>query len=191
MPLKLNGINPLVDNVMSKRLSQSDKIQRKKDDEKEGNNKGNYYDQLSISELGKIINSIHEELKEIGNEKALAGFDKIMNLIGRPPNNLVAVNFTDIAAALSEKNDKYFLQLFILAYEIEENNFSFRSWINSLINFELEDLKQHLKICEDYLNNSKKDKFKKYINSINNIAQSEKISVKNKRLELKNILWQK
>lgn len=191
MPLRLNGINPLVDNVMSKRLSQSDKVERKKDDEREGNKKGNYYDQLSISELGKIINSIHEELKEIGNEKALAGFDKIMNLIGRPPNNLVAVNFTDIAAALSEKNDKYFLELFILAYKIDENDFPFRPWINSLINFELEDLKKHLKICENYLNDFKKEEFKKYINSINDIAQSEKISVKNKRLELNNILWQK
>ncbi|MGM0411016.1 MAG: hypothetical protein ACQEQF_09680 [Bacillota bacterium] len=191
MPLRLNGINPLVDNVMSKRLSQSDKVERKKDEEREKNKKGNYYDQLNISELGKIINSIHEELKDIGNKKALAGFDKIMDLIGRPPNNLVAVNFTDIAAALSEKNDKYFLKLFILAYKIDENDFQFRSWINTLINFELDDLKKHLEICEDYINKSQKEAFENYINSINNIAQSEKISANNKKEELYNIIWQK
>src|SRR6056297_3262104 len=101
MPSKLNGVNPLVDNFMSQRLRESNKVKKREEGDKEGDSKRKYYDKLNISHLGKVLNSIHNELKEIGNQKALNAFDKIIELIATPPDNIVAVNFTDIVAALS------------------------------------------------------------------------------------------
>ncbi len=187
MPFKLNGINPLTDTFMSERLKQSDKVQRKNDDEKRDKNNRRYYDKLNISHLGKLLNSIREELKEIGNKEALKGFEKIMNLIGRPPDNIIAVNFTDIVAALSEKKEKDFIRLFVLANKIDESNYELKNWINSLINFDLEQLKIHLNITEEFLQNKNKksdSEFLDYIDSINKIVMSENIDLDQKKLKL-------
>ena len=191
MPSRLNGINPLTDTFMSERLKESDKIQRKKDDDKKDGNKRRYYDKLHISYIGKLLNSIHEELKEIGNKGALKGFEKIMNLIGRPPDNIIAVNFTDIVAALSEKKEDDFLRLFVLANKIDESNYELKNWINSLINFDLEQLKIHLNITEEYLQNKNqkaKKNFLDYINSINKVVMNKNINSDKKKIKVNSIL---
>ena len=151
MPSKLNGVNPLVDNFMSQRLRESDKVQKRKEREKEGDSKQKYYDKLNISHLGKVLNSIHSELKEIGNQKALNAFRKIIDLIASPPDNIIAVNFTDIVAALSEKESDDFLRLFILAEDISNSQLSLKNWLNSLINFDLKQIKTHLDFTEVFL----------------------------------------
>ena len=187
MPSKLNGITPLTDTFISERLRQSDEIQRKKEDDNKGENKKRYYDKLSISHLGKLLNSIHEELKEIGNKEALKGFEKIMNIIGSPPDNIIALNFTDIVAALSEKKENDFLRLFVLANKIDESNYELKNWINSLINFDLEQLKIHLNITEKVLKDQNKtnyEKFNGYLDSINKIVMSQNMDSKQKKTKL-------
>jgi len=188
MPSKLNGVNPLVDNFMSQRLRESDKVQKRKEREKEDESKRRYYDKLSISHLGKVLNSIHNELKEIGNQKALNAFDKIIELIATPPDNIVAVNFTDIVAALSEKDSEDFLRLFIIAEDIANSSLSLKDWLNSLINFDLKQLKTHLDLTEVFLEKNNKDWFYKYINSLNRVIINQNLNKKDKKNEINNII---
>jgi len=188
MPSKLNGVNPLVDNFMSQRLRESDKVQKRKEREKEDESKRRYYDKLSISHLGKVLNSIHNELKEIGNQKALNAFDKIIELIATPPDNIVAVNFTDIVAALSEKESDEFLRLFIIAEDIANSSLSLKDWLNSLINFDLKQLKTHLDLTEVFLEKNNKDWFYKYINSLNRVIINQNLNKKDKKNEINNII---
>jgi len=188
MPSKLNGVNPLVDNFMSQRLRESDKVQKRKEREKEDESKRRYYDKLSISHLGKVLNSIHNELKEIGNQKALNAFDKIIELIATPPDNIVAVNFTDIVAALSEKESDEFLRLFIIAEDIANSSLYLKDWLNSLINFDLKQLKTHLDLTEVFLEKNNKDWFYKYINSLNRVIINQNLNKKDKKNEINNII---
>jgi len=188
MPSKLNGVNPLVDNFMSQRLRESDKVQKRKEREKEDESKRRYYDKLSISHLGKVLNSIHNELKEIGNQKALNAFDKIIELIATPPDNIVAVNFTDIVAALSEKDSEDFLRLFIIAEDIANSSLYLKDWLNSLINFDLKQLKTHLDLTEVFLEKNNKDWFYKYINSLNRVIINQNLNKKDKKNEINNII---
>ena len=176
MPSKLNGISPLVDNFMSKRLKESDKVQKRDEQKKEGKDQQRYYDKLSISHLGKVLNSIHNELKEIGNQKALNAFTKIVDLIASPPDNIIAVNFTDITAALSENNNDDFLRLFILAEDISNSNIDLKSWLNSLVNFNLKQLKTHLDLTEAFLASSDNGWFLNYLNSINKVVTANDIN---------------
>ena len=188
MPSKLNGVNPLVDNFMSQRLRESDKVQKRKEREKEDESKRRYYDKLSISHLGKVLNSIHNELKEIGNQKALNAFDKIIELIATPPDNIVAVNFTDIVAALSEKDSEDFLRLFIIAEDIANSSLYLKDWLNSLINFDLKQLKTHLDLTKVFLEKNNKDWFYKYINSLNRVIINQNLNKKDKKNEINNII---
>lgn len=177
MPSKLNGISPLVDNFMSKRLKESDKVQKRDEQKKEGKDQQRYYDKLSISHLGKVLNSIHNELKEIGNQKALNAFTKIVDLIASPPDNIVAVNFTDITAALSENNNDDFLRLFILAEDVSNSNINLKTWLNSLVNFNLKQLKTHLDLTEAFLASSDSDEwFLNYLNSLNEVVIANNIN---------------
>ena len=176
MPSKLNGISPLVDNFMSKRLKESDKVHKRDEQKKEGKDQQRYYDKLSISHLGKVLNSIHNELKEIGNQKALNAFTKIVDLIASPPDNIIAVNFTDITAALSENNNDDFLRLFILAEDISNSNIDLKSWLNSLVNFNLKQLKTHLDLTEAFLASSDNGWFLNYLNSINKVVTANDIN---------------
>lgn len=188
MPSKLNGVNPLVDNFMSQRLRESDKVQKRKEREKEGDSKKKYYDKLNISHLGKVLNSIHSELKEIGNQKALNAFKKIIDLIASPPDNIIAVNFTDIVAALSEKESDDFLRLFILAEDIANSQLSLKNWLNSLINFDLKQIKTHLDLTEVFLKENKVDWFNKYINDLNSVVINQNLNKNDKKSEINKII---
>lgn len=188
MPERLNGINPLVDNFISKRLSQSDKVKRKNDESGANDNKRDYYDRINISHLGKLLNAIQKELKEKGDKEALSGLDEIMDLIGRPPSNLVAVNFVDIAAALSEKDDADFVYLFVLADKIAGSEIDLRSWINSLINFDLDCLKKYLLLTGDLLKKDRKEKMSYYIKRLNQIAMNQDLNNSQKSEKLDYIL---
>ena len=188
MPSKLNGVNPLVDNFMSQRLRESDKVQKRKEREKEGDSKQKYYDKLNISHLGKVLNSIHSELKEIGNQKALNAFRKIIDLIASPPDNIIAVNFTDIVAALSEKESDDFLRLFILAEDISNSQLSLKNWLNSLINFDLKQIKTHLDLTEVFLKDNETDWFNKYINDLNSVVINQNLNKNDKKSEINKII---
>ena len=188
MPSKLNGVNPLVDNFMSQRLRESDKVQKRKEREKEGDSKQKYYDKLNISHLGKVLNSIHSELKEIGNQKALNAFRKIIDLIASPPDNIIAVNFTDIVAALSEKESDDFLRLFILAEDISNSQLSLKNWLNSLINFDLKQIKTHLDFTEVFLKEKDADWFNKYINDLNSVVINQNLNKNDKKSEINKII---
>ena len=188
MPSKLNGVNPLVDNFMSQRLRESDKVQKRKEREKEGDSKQKYYDKLNISHLGKVLNSIHSELKEIGNQKALNAFRKIIDLIASPPDNIIAVNFTDIVAALSEKESDDFLRLFILAEDIANSQLSLKNWLNSLINFDLKQIKTHLDLTEVFLKDNEADWFNKYINDLNSVVINQNLNKNDKKSEINKII---
>lgn len=188
MPSKLNGVNPLVDNFMSQRLRESDKVQKRKEREKEGDSKQKYYDKLNISHLGKVLNSIHSELKEIGNQKALNAFRKIIDLIASPPDNIIAVNFTDIVAALSEKESDDFLRLFILAEDIANSQLSLKNWLNSLINFDLKQIKTHLDLTEVFLKDNETDWFNKYINDLNSVVINQNLNKNDKKSEINKII---
>jgi len=188
MPSKLNGVNPLVDNFMSQRLRESNKVKKREEGDKEGDSKRKYYDKLNISHLGKILNSIHNELKEIGNKKALNAFAKIINLIASPPDNIVAVNFTDIVAALSEKDNDDFLRLFVLAGDIANSRLALKDWLNSLINFDLNQVKTHLDLTEVFLEKNNNDWFLKYINSLNRLVINQNSNKKDKKNEVNNII---
>ena len=192
MPSKLNGVNPLVDNFMSQRLRESDKVQKRKEKEREGEGKQRYYDKLNISHLGKVLNSIHNELKEIGNKKALNAFTKIINLIASPPDNIVAVNFTDITAALSEDDNEDFLRLFVLAEDVSNSSLDLKSWLNSLINFNLKQLKTHLDLTEAFLanSNSNSDWFYNYLNSLNDLVIKQNINKTNNKDKIDEIVTQ-
>ncbi|MGM0437985.1 MAG: hypothetical protein ACQEQD_06905 [Bacillota bacterium] len=188
MPSKLNGVNPLVDNFMSQRLRESNKVQKREEKEKDGEGKRRYYDKLSISHLGKMLNSIHSELKEIGNQKALNAFSKIIDLIASPPDNIVAVNFTDITAALSEEDSEDFLRLFILAEDISNSSLPLKNWLNSLINFDLKQLKTHLDLTEAFLENNDNDWFYDYLNSINRVVIKQDVKKDNKNVKINKII---
>ena len=188
MPSKLNGVNPLVDNFMSQKLRESNKVKKREEGDKEGDSKRKYYDKLNISHLGKILNSIHNELKEIGNKKALNAFAKIINLIANPPDNIVAVNFTDIVAALSEKDNDDFLRLFVLAGDIANSRLALKDWLNSLINFDLNQVKTHLDLTEVFLEKNNNDWFLKYINSLNRLVINQNSNKKDKKNEVNNII---
>ena len=185
MPRKLNNINPLVDNFYSRRLGESNKVKRKKKDQESNSRKKRDYDEVVISDLGKLLTSIKEELKNCGTKKAISGFNSIMELIGHPPSNLVTVNFVDLSAALSEQNSTDFIRLFEIADLLEERNYNLQKWINSFVNLSPDQLGHHLDITNFFLETDNSQDFNSYVDTINNLVLNQDLErdVKLQKLE--------
>ena len=188
MPRKLNNINPLVDNFFSRRLGESNKVKRKTEDDENNKGRRRSYDKVIISDLGKLLTSIKKELQEQGNQKALDGFNSIMELIGHPPSNLVTVNFADISAALSEQNSPDFIRLFETAYSLKEADFNLKKWVNSFINLNPEQLSHHLDITNYFLKTDNSSDFHLYIDKINNLVLDQDIEREIKLEKLDSLL---
>mgnify|MGYP000246937602 CR=1 FL=1 len=125
---KINSINNLVNNIISRKTAENKKINR----DESGNNsayKKDSGDAIEVSELGQKLKKLLNYLEREASLKEKAGFHFIMEEFINRPDSYDIINFVNSQLFLLENRIDYLIEALNQAYNLKEQGLNPVLWL--------------------------------------------------------------